>query len=263
MNRLSWLVLALALFSTLSVLSLSASAQGPEQHGLDVAVLCDKANEGFKGEKGELSMQLINAHGDVTSRKLTLEVLEGAGEGDKSRSTFTWPADVKGTRLLTWAHKQGDDDQWLYLPAIKRVKRIASSNKSGSFMGSEFSYEDFGSQEVEKFTYKLLEEPKYEGRDAWLLERYPVDKSSGYTRQVVWMDKEYKQPVRIDYYDRKRELLKTAVFGEFKKYGKLYRSNKIEMSNVQTKKRSIITWSERRLDVELQANLFRSEGLEN
>ncbi|MET0411761.1 MAG: outer membrane lipoprotein-sorting protein [Polyangiaceae bacterium] len=263
MNRLSWLVLALAVFSTLSALSLTAAADSPEQRGLAVAVLCDKANEGFKSEKGELSMQLINAHGDVTNRKLTLEVLEGEGEGDKSRSTFTWPADVKGTRLLTWAHKQGDDDQWLYLPAIKRVKRIASSNKSGSFMGSEFSYEDFGSQEVEKFTYKLLEEPKHEGRDAWLLERYPVDKTSGYTRQVVWMDKEYKQPVRIDYYDRKRELLKTAVFGEFKKYGKQYRSNKIEMSNVQTKKRSVIIWSERRLDVELQANLFRSEGLEN
>jgi hypothetical protein len=69
--------------------------------------------------------------------------------------------------------------------------------------------------------------------------------------------------VRIDYYDRKRELLKTAVFSDFKKYGKLYRSNKIEMSNVQTKKRSIIGWTERRLDVELQASSFRSEGLEN
>lgn len=262
MIRLSWLVLALALFSSPCVWAQSSAGQGPEQRGLAVAVLCDKANEGYKSEKGELSMQLINAHGDVTSRKLTLEVLEES-EGDKSRSTFTWPADVKGTRLLTWSHKRGDDDQWLYLPAIKRVKRIASSNKSGSFMGSEFSYEDFGSQEVEKFTYKLLEEPKYEGRDTWLLERYPVDKTSGYTRQVVWMDKEYKLPVRIDYYDRKRELLKTAVFGEFKKYGKLYRSNKIEMSNVQTKKRSIIGWTERRLDVELQPSSFRSEGLEN
>lgn len=258
MKPIAWLVLALAAFLSLSVL-----AQSPEQRGLEVAQKVDKANAGFKSEKGELSMQLINAHGDVTNRKLTIEVLEGSDDGDKSRSTFTWPADVKGTRLLTWAHKKGDDDQWLYLPAIKRVKRIASSNKSGSFMGSEFSYEDFGSQEVEKYTYKLIEEPKYEGRDVWLLERYPVDGSSGYTRQVLWMDKEYKLPVRIDYYDRKRELLKTAVFSEHKKYGSQYRSNKVEMSNVQTKKRSIITWTERRLDVDLQANLFKSEGLEN
>jgi hypothetical protein len=258
MKRITWLVLALVVFFSLSVL-----ADTPEQRGLDVAVKADKANSGFKSEKGELSMQLINAHGDVTNRKLTIEVLEGSDDGDKSRSTFTWPADVKGTRLLTWAHKRGDDDQWLYLPAVKRVKRIASSNKSGSFMGSEFSYEDFGSQEVEKYSYKLIEEPKYEGRDVWLVERYPVDGSSGYTRQVVWMDKEYKLPVRIDYYDRKRELLKTAVFSDFKKYGSQYRSNKVEMSNVQTKKRSIITWTERRLDVDLQANLFKSEGLEN
>jgi outer membrane lipoprotein-sorting protein len=257
MNRLSWLVLAFA-----ALCSLSVWAESPEQRGLEVAVLCDKANEGFKTERGEMSMQLINAHGEVTNRKLTLEVLEG-DDGDKSRSTFTWPADVKGTRLLTWTHKQGDDDQWLYLPAIKRVKRISSSNKSGSFVGSEFAYEDFGSQEIEKFSYKLIDELKYEGRDAWQIERYPVDKSSGYTRQVVWLDKEYKLAVRIDYYDRKRELLKTAVFGKFKKYGKLFRANEIAMNNVQTKKRSVITWSERRLDVELQSNLFRSEGLEN
>jgi hypothetical protein len=258
MRQLSRLVLALGL-----LLSVPALAQTPEQRGLEIARLADEANAGFKGEKAEIAMELVNAHGDVTNRKLTIEVLEGAGDGDKSRSTFTWPADVKGTRLLTWTHKQGDDDQWLYLPAVKRVKRIASSNRSGSFMGSEFAYEDFGSQEVEKYTYKLLEEPKYEGRDVWLLERYPTDKSSGYTRQVVWMDKEYKNPLRIDYYDRKRELLKTATFGEYKKYGALYRANRIEMNNVQTKKRSVITWTSRRLEVELQANLFRSEGLEN
>ena len=107
-----------------------------------------------------MTLELINAHGDVTKRKMVMEVLEGTDDGDKSRSVFEWPADVKGTKLLTWTHKKGDDDRWLYLPAVKRVKRISSSNKSGSFMGSEFAYEDFSSQEVEKYTYKLLDEPK-------------------------------------------------------------------------------------------------------
>lgn len=255
--KLSMLIAAFTL-----CLSLSAAAQTPAQKGLEIAVLCDKANSGFQSEKGEMTMALINAQGDVTNRKLTIEVLED-DDGDKSRSTFVWPADVKGTKLLTWTHKRSDDDQWLYLPAVKRVKRITSSNKSGSFMGSEFAYEDFGSQEVEKYTYELLEEGKHAGRDVWVLARVPVDKGSGYTRQVVWMDKEYKNPLRIDFYDRKRELLKTATFGDYQRYGNLWRANRIEMNNVQTKKRSIITWTARRLKADLSAELFRSESLEN
>jgi hypothetical protein len=241
----------------------AARAETPEQQGLSVAVLCDKANMGFKSEKSELTMELINAHGDVTNRKIVIETLEGTDDGDRSRSTFVWPADVKGTRLLTWTHKQDDDDQWLYLPAIKRVKRIASNNKSGSFMGSEFAYEDFGSQEVPKYTYKLSGDTKEQGRDVWLLERYPVSKTSGYTRQVVWMDKEYKNPLKIDYYDRKGELLKTAQFGDYRAFGKLWRASKIDMHNVQTKKRSVITWTTRRMDAQLEDKLFKSDALEN
>ena len=90
-----------------------------------------------------------------------------------------------------------------------------------------------------------------------------MDKNSGYTRQVVWMDKEYKNPLRVDYYDRKRELLKTALFSEYQRFGALFRANKIEMSNVQTKKRSLITWTARRLDAGLEPSLFKSESLEN
>jgi hypothetical protein len=250
-------VLALALTAPLSAL-----AQTPEQKGLEIAMISDKAQSGFKSEKADMTMELINAHGDVTTRKLALATLEGVEDGDKARSEFVWPADVKGTKLLTWTHKKGDDDQWLYLPAVKRIKRIASSNKTGSFMGSEFSYEDFGGQEVEKYTYKFLDEVQEGGRDCWRIERYPVDKNSGYKRQIVWMDKEYKSPLRIDYYDRKDELLKTAMFSGYQKFGEIWRIGKIEMGNVQTKKRSVITWANRKLGAALDEAMFRSESLE-
>jgi hypothetical protein len=102
---------------------------------------------------------LVNAHGDRTTRKLRSSQIEVAGDGDRSRIEFEWPADVKGTRMLTWTHRKGNDDQWLFLPAINRVKRVSSGNRSGAFMGSEFAYEDLGSQHVGTYAERLLAGP--------------------------------------------------------------------------------------------------------
>ena len=233
----------------------------PEEEGLRITIELDKANEGFKGEYAEMEMTLINAHGDKTVRKLNSETMEMKNDGDRSISTFEWPADVKGTRMLTWSHKDGDDDQWLYLPALKRVKRISTKNKSGAFMGSEFSYEDLGSQEVEEFTYKYLGEEQFNGRDCWKIERYPVSKKSGYSKHIGWYDKEYMNPVRIDYYDRKGELLKTGIFSDYKLYDKLWRAGKIVMDNVQTKKSSHLIFTARELGKEFDEDQFSSDYL--
>ena len=97
-------------------------------------------------------MVLKNRHGDESERDLRIRILEVEGDGDKSLSIFDSPGDVKGTAFLTFTHKFADNDQWLYLPALKRVKRISSGNRSGSFMGSEFAYEDISSEETEKFS---------------------------------------------------------------------------------------------------------------
>ena len=193
---------------SLALASAPAAASTPEEQGLQIARKADQANEGFGSERSELTMELVNAHGDVTTRRLVIEAIERPGDGDRSRAIFQWPADVKGTKLLTFTHQQGDDDQWLFLPAVKRVKRISSNNKSGSFMGSEFAYEDLASTELPKYRYKLLGDSAVGGRPCWQLERVPVDRNSGYSRQVMFMDKEYLNPLRIDYYDRKNELLK-------------------------------------------------------
>ena len=116
---------------------------------------------------------------------------------------FDKPRDVKGTAFLSFSHAVGADDQWLYLPALKRVKRIASRNKSGPFMGSEFAYEDLSSFEVEKYTYKFLRDETCEGGTCYVVEQYPVDKNSGYTRRVVWLDHNEYRVWKIDFYDRK------------------------------------------------------------
>ena len=251
----------LRFFVCLAWLTPLVLAGTPEEEGLRIAKLADEANNGFIGEYSEMEMVLINAHGDRTIRKMVTETVEAEGDGDRSISTFHWPADVKGTRMLTWSHKDGDDDQWLYLPALKRVKRISSRNKSGAFMGSEFSYEDLGSQEVEEFTYKFVKDESLDDRDCWVLERTPVSSRSGYAREIVWMDKEYKNPVKIEYYDRKNELIKIGKFSKFEKYDQWWRANEIAMENVQTKKHSIITWNIRELGKTFSEDRFSSDYL--
>jgi hypothetical protein len=244
-----------------------ASAQDAASRGLAIARAADRANQGFVGERNTMSMELVNAHGDVTRRKLRVETLEGtpgdAEQGDRTRIVLESPADVQGTKLLTWNHGKRDDDQWLYLPAIKRVKRISGSNKRGSFVGSEFSYEDLASNQVDKFSYKYLDEPVIGGRATFRYERTSRDPESAYSRQVLWLDKQYQLPLQIEFFDRAGALLKRAIFVDHRAYARLWRPSTVTMENLQTKKRTVIRWDDRQLGLALPAEHFDSARLED
>ena len=220
-----------------------AFAETAEEKGLRLAMEADGYDTGFGDQITEFEMLLRNRYGDESKRYFRGKTLEFLADGDKSISIFDRPADIKGTAVLTFTHKTGPDDQWLYLPALKRVKRISSANKSGSFVGSEFSYEDLSSQEVEKYTYKWLEDVACgDGAQCWMFERYPVDKYSGYTRQVVWMEFENFRVHKIDYYDRKDEFLKTLTFSDYRQYLDHYwRPRLMSMINHQTGKSTELT----------------------
>lgn len=241
---------------------LHVNAQTPEQRGLEISVEADKRGDGFDDFRAEMEMILKNRRGDESRRFIRVLGLEVDGDGDKGMSIFDEPADVKGTAMLTYSHKVETDDQWLYLPALKRVKRIASRNKSGPYMGSEFAYEDLGSQEVEKYTYKYLRDEVFQGMDCFVVERYPVDKYSGYTRQVTWIDKSEYRPQRTDYYDRKNGLLKTLTFIGYKKYLEHHwRPDEMFMENHQTGKTTRIVWKDYRFRTGLKDRDFQVNDL--
>ena len=226
-------------------LPLPLFAQSAEEKGLEIAKESERRDQGFEDSEQTLLMVLRNRHGQETTREIRGRTLEVADDGDKSMIIFDSPKDVEGTALLTFSHKAEDDDQWLYLPALKRVKRIASNNKSGPFMGSEFAFEDLSSQEVEKYTYKYLRDETYEGMDSYVIERYPVDENSGYTRQVVWIDKAEYRAHKIDFYDRKKSLLKTLTMHEFEQYqDKHWRPGRMEMVNHQTGKSTTLRFED-------------------
>lgn len=208
----------------------------------EVAQKSDAAMSGYEDAKSEMVMTLINANGQERERTMRSQMLEQKG-GDKSLMEFLTPADVKGTKFLSYEHADKDDDQWLYLPALKRVKRIASKNKSGSFMGSEFAYEDLTAFNIEKYDYSGdAEEVLIDGRKMYKSVRIPNSKDSGYTRQVAWTTADTFLTMRVDYYDRKNELLKTALFADYKKIDGVWRIGKITMTNYQNDKKTILIW---------------------
>ena len=251
------LLLVLLLFLTVPVL-----AETPEEKGLAIAREVDARDTGWGDFQAGMSMLLKNRHGEESLRQMRVKGLEVEGDGDKSLIVFDQPRDVKGTALLTFSHKVKDDDQWLYLPALKRVKRIASRNKSGPFIGSEFAFEDLASQEVEKYTYKFIRDDELDGIPVFLQERYPVSKYSGYTRQLVWIDKERYIPLKIEFYDRKNALLKVLVFRGYKQYlDRYWRADEMFMDNKQTGKSTLLTWKDYRFRTGLKDSDFTRNSL--
>ncbi|WP_455203243.1 outer membrane lipoprotein-sorting protein [Kaarinaea lacus] len=233
----------LLLLTLLILLPFKLVAETPEEKGLAIAVEADKRNSGWQDQKADLKMVLRNRHGQSTERTIRSRSMEVQGDGDKSMSIFDNPRDVAGTAFLSHTHATKPDDQWLFLPALKRVKRISSNNKSGPFMGSEFAYEDISSQEVEKFTYKWLRDETYEGKKCFVVERYPTYEHSGYTKMIAWIDQEIYQPLKIEFYDRKSALLKTLTYHEYQQYlSKYWRAKRMEMENHQTHKSTTLTW---------------------
>ncbi|MEM9226467.1 MAG: outer membrane lipoprotein-sorting protein [Verrucomicrobiota bacterium] len=221
------------------------AADTPEAKGLAIAVASDFRDTGWADWQADADMVLKNQYGESSTRKMTLRALEQVEEGDKRLINFDHPRDVKGTAFLVFTHKVGNDDRWLYLPALKRVKRISSSNQSGPFVGSEFSYEDLNSQEVEKYEYKYLRDEVYEGKDCYVLERYPVDEDSGYQRQINWIDKAEFRVLKTDYYDRRGDLLKTLTQTGWVEYQPGYwRADTFAMKNHQNGKSTDLVWSD-------------------
>jgi len=231
----------LAIIFLYSLLSLADDAS----KGLEIAILADKNTEGFIDSQSSMEMQLTNRKGNVVTREMKSKRLEVAGDGDKSLIVFESPRDVKGVAILSFSHKNSSDDQWLYLPALKRIKRIASKNKSGPFLGSEYTFEDLSSQEVEKFSYRFLRDEDLNGQPNHIIERIPLDPYSGYTKQIVWIDTQNYLIQKVEYYDRKSFHLKTGTFSGYKKYlDKIWQASRMEIINHQNKKKTVLIFKD-------------------
>jgi Outer membrane lipoprotein-sorting protein len=240
------------------VLAVTGAIAAPD--ALQIARERKQHDSGWGASEARMEMTLHSRGARASSRSLRLRSLETSNDGNRSVIIFDTPLDVKGAAVLTHSHIQGPDDQWLYLPSIRRVKRISSDNKSGAFMGSEFAFEDLSSYEVEKYSYKYLGEEKLGELDCYKLESQPRYEHSGYTRLITWIDKDHYRVHKIEYYDKKGSLLKTQTLTGFRQHaGKYWRADTLAMENHQTGKRTIL----RTHDVQFGVALSQEDFTQN
>lgn len=217
--------------------ALVVHAEVQEDRGYTIAREADKRDSGFGDSSNDSVFTLRNAQGEESIREFAVKTLEVPGDGDKDLAIFHRPADVRGTAVLTFSHGVRPDDQWLFLPELKRIKRISSVNKSGPFLGSEFAFEDIASWEMDKYKYRYLRDEAQEGNECFVVENIPAYEYSGYSKRVEWVDKTIYQPRKIEFYDRKNALLKTLTFHEYQQYlGRYWRASRLEMVNHQNGK---------------------------
>lgn len=234
-----------------------------ERQGYEIAMRSDNSDNGFGDSRVEARMVLRNAAGQETSRELSFQTLERADNtvGDKSVVVFHTPADVEGTALLSHARILEPDDQWLYLPALARVRRISSANKSGPFVGSEFAFEDFTAVELNKYEHNYVSSGDVEiGGETMavdIVERFPRYENSGYSRQVSYIDQDVYQIRRIEFFDRRGDLLKTLDLADYREYGDgIWRAHALTMTNHQTGKSTELVYSDYEFGVGLSDNDF-------
>ena len=240
----------------------ASEPQTAESKGLAIAREAHDRKQGFESFTASQTMLLRNRQGRESRRNLRVKVLETEGEGDRSLFVFDEPRDVRGTAFLVHSRKDGPDDQWLYLPALKRVKRINSANRSGSFMGSEFAYEDMTPPEVEQFHYRYLRDESCGELSCTVVERTPLDDRSGYSRQIVWQDTEEFRLWKVEYYDQRDELLKTLVVSGYDRYlDRYWHAAEMDMVNHLTGKSTLLNWSNYEFGAAVTPGEFLPTGL--
>lgn len=192
--------------------------------------------------QSEVSMKLINKRGKVRERKLISYSMD-VGKDKKTIMFFTYPGDVKGTGFLTWDYDQlgKDDDKWLYLPAMKKTRRISgSSAKKDYFMGSDFTYDDMGDRNIDEDTHKLLGEETVEGKKCWKLESTSKDKRDIYSKRISWIRQDIYIPLKVDYYDHEGKLHRQLKLSNINKVDGIWVAQKMEMENVQTHHKTVL-----------------------
>ncbi|MCD6233582.1 MAG: outer membrane lipoprotein-sorting protein [Candidatus Marinimicrobia bacterium] len=183
--------------------------------------------------QGELTMTLTNKQGESRVRTLKQYIKYG-DEVDKKIMFFQAPADVRGTSFMNWSYADGrDDDQWIYLPALKRTKRISSDGKSDYFMGSDFTYDDLGDRHPDEDTHTLLREETLEGKTCWVVESIPKEEDYMYSKTITWVMKDNYLGLRREFYDEDGDLLKILTIKKFDQIDGFWTILETEMKNVQ------------------------------
>lgn len=212
----------------------------------------------------EMTMKLINKRGKSRVRKLKSYSMD-IGKDKKTIMFFEYPGDVKGTGFLTWDYDEigKNDDKWLYLPAMKKNRRISgASAKKDFFMGTDFTYDDMGSRNVDEDQHQLTKEEVIDGQDCWVIESTPVDTRDIYSKKISWIRKDCLVAVRVEYYDKQSKLHRVLELSEIVQADGFWIAKKLHMKNVQTNHQTLILIENPQYNIDIDENDFTVSKLE-
>jgi outer membrane lipoprotein-sorting protein len=247
------------------VLALAGPAPAADPAALDL-MKKQREVQRVKDEEERQKLKLTNKAGASKERKMVRYLLSGAGDLDKILVRFLTPRDVENTGLLTWEGKDGNDDQWLYLPAVKRPKRIAASGKKNRFMGTDFAFEDLRPENVAANAYALVGSETLDGVECFVVDATPAGErqaaDSGYSRRRIWVRKDTLVTIKREYYDKQAKLEKVETHRKLVNVaGAVWRPNEIEMHDVQNGSRTLITIENRLVNRGLKDDFFTETEL--
>ena len=235
------------------------------QSGLEIMQKQDRLQRAAD-EEVVFRMQIISRANETKERRMASYTLLGPRELSKTLIRFLAPRDVENTALLTWEGKDGNDDQWLYLPATRKVKRIVAGAKKNRFMGTDFTYEDLRPENLALHTYTLAGQDTVDGKDCFVIEALPATDreaaDSGYSRRKLWIRKDNYFTVKQEFYDRKGKLEKVgAARMVVNVKGTIWRAGEVEMRDVEAGTRTVLVAERRELDTGLKDNFFTEAEL--
>ncbi len=261
------MILRVALFAF--VAGYMTAAQAAEPNLAEIVRKSQSVNK-MVDSTSDATFTLINKAGQERVRKtIGVSKLEANGEDNMRMTRFMAPADVKGTVSLLVEHSAGDDDMWIYLPALKKVRRLVSSNKKDSFVGTDFSYGDVIGHKVAEWNYKLLREEQADGADCYVIEALPksdeVRDSSGYSKRVIWIRKDNSFAIKGDLWDEAGEPVKNFHMTEIREVDPArhrWQAMKLEATNVQTGHKTIISFENFKVNQKVRDDFFTTRYME-
>jgi outer membrane lipoprotein-sorting protein len=211
--------------------------------------------------RARVSMKLINREGKVREREMTILRLNLGKSGDQRYYIyFHGPADIKGTSFLIWKYPAKDDDRWIYVPTLKLVKRIAVDDKRSSFVGSDFTYEDVSSRDLEDETRVLVRNEDLGGRPVYVVESKPKTPAD-YSRRLSWIDRERWLPLKEEYVDARDEPLRTYTADKVEQIGGQWAVTVRTMKNLQSGHRTEVVFRETEYGVGIKEDIFTERYL--
>ncbi|MGH7353487.1 MAG: outer membrane lipoprotein-sorting protein [Candidatus Rokuibacteriota bacterium] len=246
-------------------LALFVPAPAVAQSGLDI-MKRQRELQRVRDEEERQVLKLVSKSGASKERRLVRYTLTGSGDLDKILVRFQAPRDVENTALLTWEAKDGNDDQWLYLPSIKKPKRIAASGKKNRFMGTDFAFEDLRPENLTVHAYALTGSETLDGVDCFVIDATPSTErqaaDSGYSRRKIWIRKDTHVTLKREFYDRQGRLEKVETHRKLvNQSGSVWRANEVEMSDVQNGTRTLVTVESRVINQGLKDDFFTEAEL--